>query len=298
MDPDSLPPLTALRAFEAAARLGSVSRAAEELHVTHGAVSRQVKALEAHLGLPLFERDGRGPRPTDAGRRLRDAAGDAFATLRAGVRELRRASAGPRALVLGCPGSLLARWVIPRLDALARDLPGLVLHLSAQEGRFDAALPGLDAALLIGAPPWPRGWRVHTLARERIGPVLSPRHPRFATLSAAAPAALLGQALLHTTSRPQAWPDWAARSGLDPAALRYGSAFEHLYYLLEAAVAGLGVAIAPEPLVAADIAAGRLAAPWGFHDTDAHWCLCGRADDDLRLGQLAGWLRGQLAAPA
>src|SRR5690606_1934403 len=123
LDPDALPPHTALRAFEAAARLGSVSRAADELHVTHGAVSRQIKALEAHLGVPLFEREGRGLRPTAAGLRLCEAAGEAFATLRAGVRELRRIAAGPRALVLGCPGSVLARWVIPRLDALARDLP-------------------------------------------------------------------------------------------------------------------------------------------------------------------------------
>ncbi len=297
MDPDALPPLTALRAFEAAARLGSVSRAADELHVTHGAVSRQIKALEAHLGLPLFEREGRGLRPTAAGLRLREAAGEAFATLRTGVRELRRAAAGPRALVLGCPGSVLARWVIPRLDALARDLPALTLHLSAQEDGFDTALPGLDAALLIGQPPWPDTWRVHALARERIGPVLSPRHPEFAALSARPPAALLDQALLHTASRPQAWPDWAARSGLDPASLHQGAAFEHLYYLLEAAVAGLGVAIAPEPLVAADIAAGRLAAPWGFVDTDARWCLCTRAGDgDPRLDQLAGWLRRQLDA--
>src|SRR5690606_33129275 len=177
MDPDALPPLTALRAFEAAARLGSVSRAADELHVTHGAVSRQIKALEAELGLPLFEREGRGLRPTAAGQRLGEAAREAFATLREGVRELRRASTGPRALVLGCPGSVLARWVIPRLDALGRDLPALALHLSAQEDTPPPALPGLDAALLIGAPPWPREWRVHALAPERLGPVLSPSHP-------------------------------------------------------------------------------------------------------------------------
>lgn len=295
MDEDSLPPLTALRAFEAAARLGSLSRAAEELHVTHGAVSRQVKALEAHLGMPLFERAGRGLRPNAAGQRLAGAAGDAFASLRAGVRELRRGAAGPRALVLGCSGSVLARWMIPRLDALARDLPSLSLHLSAQEDGFDPALPGLDAALLIGEAPWPASWRVRRLARERIGPVLDPAHPAFAALSGQPPTALLGQALLHTASRPQAWPEWAARSGLDPRALRMGTAFDHLYYLLEAAAAGLGVAIAPEPLVAGDIAAGRLAAPWGFVATDADWCLCGRAgEDDPRFGQLAGWLEEQL----
>ncbi|MCD9028549.1 LysR family transcriptional regulator [Luteimonas sp. BDR2-5] len=295
MSNERLPPLTALRAFEAAARLGSIGRAAAELHVTHGAVSRQIKALEAHLDLPLFQRDGRGVRLTPAGERLRDAAGSAFAQLQASVRALRR-DATPQALVLGCPGSLLARWVIPRLDRLARDLPGLRLHLSAHEGDFDPALPDLDAALLIGQPPWPPGWRVRTLADERIGPVLSPRHPRFDALAHAPADALLQEPLLHTASRPQAWPQWAARQGLDPAGLRMGTGFEHLYYLLEAAASGLGVAIAPAQLVADDIDAGRLAAPWGFVGTGAHWCLCTQgAGADGRFDTLADWLAGQLA---
>jgi len=294
MDGRSLPPLNALRAFEAAARLGSVSRAAAELHVTHGAVSRQVKLLEDDLGTALFTRDGRGLRATEAGRRLGEAAGAAFEQIQATVRGLRR-GAEPGTRVIGCPGSLLARWMIPRLDRLARDLPGLKLHLSPHEGDFAPALPGLDAALLIGAPPWPGGWRVRELAPERIGPVLNPRHPDFGRLSRLPPEALLRLELLHTASRPQAWPQWARRSGLEPDGLRLGAGFEHLYYLLEAAVAGLGVAIAPQPLVAEDLAAGRLAAPWGFVDTGAHWCLCTRTEQDPQIDQLADWLRRQLA---
>ena len=290
MSRDTLPPLNALRAFEAAARLGSVSRAAAELHVTHGAVSRQVKLLEAELGTALFVRDGRGLRLTDAGARLRDAAGSAFEQLQATVRGLRRGDAsGTR--VIGCPGSLLARWMIPRLERLRHDLPDLQLHLSPHDGAFDPALPGLDAALLIGAPPWPVSWHVHALAPERIGPVLNPRHPAFERLSGRTTDALLDEDLLHTASRPQAWPQWAHAHGLDAGHLRLGIGFEHLYYLLEAAVAGLGVAIAPEPLVAEDVAAGRLAAPWGFIDTGAQWCLCTRTDGDARIDRLAGWLR-------
>jgi len=291
-----LPPLNALRAFEATARLGSVSAAAVELSVTHGAVSRQIKLLEDHLGMALFARAGRGLRPTPAGRQLREASGDAFERIARSVSDLRR-DTGPAALVLGCPGSVLARWVIPRLPALERDLPALKLHLSAHEGDFPPRLDGLDAALLIGQPPWPRDWHVHTLAAERIGPVLSPRHPDYDRLAAQDPAALAGLPLLHTQSRPQAWPDWAMRHGLESAALRYGTGFAHLFYLLEAAVAGLGVAIAPEPLVAADIAAGRLAAPWGFTATDAAWVLCGlREREDARLPELARWLASQLQA--
>lgn len=292
--PRPLPPLNALRAFEAAARLGGVSAAATELSVTHGAISRQIKLLEAELGMPLFARAGRGLRLTAAGARLGEATGTALAQLQSAVAELRR-DAAPAALVLACPGSLLARWVIPCLPALERALPDLKLHLSAHEGSPDSAPAGADALLAIGRPPWPQGWKAHALAAERIGPVLSPRHPDFATLSAQAAGALAGLPLLHTASRPQAWPEWASLQGLDPASLRYGAGFAHLFYLLEAAIAGLGVAIAPEPLVAADIAAGRLAAPWGFTATGAAWTLCAPGErDDPRIAALARWLTRQL----
>ncbi|MCL7714129.1 LysR family transcriptional regulator [Stenotrophomonas mori] len=291
----SLPPLHALRAFEATARLRSVSLAAAELHVTHGAVSRQLRVLEDALGVALFERDGRGIRPNAAGRRLQEAASGAFSQLRDCVAALRRAQRND-VLVLGCPGSVLARWMIPRLQQLQDDLPGLTLHLAAQEGDFAPQLAGLDAALLLGQAPWPAGWTVHGLGSERIGPVFSPAMPGAGPLARQPPQALLGQALLHTHSRPQAWPTWAALNGLEPGALRQGTGFAHLYYLLEAAVAGLGVAIAPYPLVAGDLANGRLVAPWGFVDTDGHWALCTVGDArHPRIEALADWLRRQLA---
>lgn len=294
----ALPPLNALRAFEAVARLDGVGRAAAELHVTHGAVSRQLRLLEEALGSALFQREGRGLALTPAGQRLYEAASDGFAPLRAAWAELqRRPEQTP--LVLGCPGSVLARWMIPRLDRLARERPALRLHLAANDTAPDAALAGLDAALLLAAPPWPSDWSVYELAVERIGPVLSPRWPGAPALSGAPPDALCGPELLHTASRPQAWRDWAARVGLDPAALRQGTGFAHLYYLLEAANAGLGVAIAPQPLVAEDLAAGRLLAPWGFVDTDARWLLCApKRREDARVAELATWLREALSESA
>lgn len=289
-----LPSLNALRAFEAAARLESVSRAAAELHVTHGAVSRQIRALENDLGRPLFTRQGRGLALTATGVRLRDAAGTAFARLQETYAELRRAAANP--LVLGCPASVLARWVIPRLERLGRELPTVKLHLSAHEGDFDAHLPGLDAALMLAEPPWPAQWQVHELAPEYIGPVVSPRYAGYAALEDRPVLSLLQETLLHTASRPQAWPSWAAHNGLDPAALRFGVGFDHLYYLLEAAVAGMGVAIAPQPLVSEDIASGRLAAPWGFTRTTGTWALCApQHSADARVAKLAEWLRRELA---
>lgn len=187
-----LPPLNALRAFEAAARLNSVSQAAEALHVTHGAVSRQIKVLEEHLGVALFVKDGRGIKLTDAGVRLRDASGEAFDRLRSVCSELSRdVSEAP--FVLGCSGSLLARWFIPRLGRLQADLPELRLHLSAGEGDLDPRRPGLDALLVYAEPPWPADMQVHVLAEECIGPVLSPHFAGFHRLQGAPAKALLGK---------------------------------------------------------------------------------------------------------
>ena len=289
-----LPSLNALHAFEAAARLQSVSRAADELHVTHGAVSRQIRALEEQLGVVLFIREGRGLRLSEDALRLRDGCAEGFARLRQACAEVRqRASDAP--FVLGCPGSLLARWFIPRLDRLNRELPELRLQLVASEGEPDPRKPGLDATLWFAEPPWPADMQVFELAAERIGPVLAPHHPRSQALRQAPAAALLGEPLLHTSSRPQAWPQWARSQGLEPGGLRFGQGFEHLYYLLEAALAGLGVAIAPQQLVADDLASGRLLAPWGFVATDARLALWvpGRHADG-RAERLALWLREQL----
>ena len=289
-----LPSLNALHAFEAAARLQSVSRAADELHVTHGAVSRQIRSLEEQLGVVLFIKEGRGLRLTEAGLRLRDGCAEAFARLRQACAEVRR-QADDAPFVLGCPGSLLARWFIPRLDRLNRELPELRLQLSASEGEPDPHKPGLDATLWFAEPPWPADMQVFELAAERIGPVLSPYHPRCASLRDAPVSALLAEPLLHTASRPQAWPAWARSQGLEPSALVLGQSFEHLYYRLEGALAGLGVAIAPQQLVADDLASGRLLAPWGFVETRARLSLWvpGR-QTDRRAERLARWLREQL----
>ncbi|KMN14158.1 LysR family transcriptional regulator [Pseudomonas weihenstephanensis] len=293
-----LPPLNALRAFEAAARLSSVSQAAEQLSVTHGAVSRQLKVLEEHLGVSLFVKEGRGLKLTEAGVRLRDASSEAFDRLRNVCTELTQSHIDAP-FVLGCSGSLLARWFIPRLGRLNADLPDLRLHLSAGEGDLDPRKPGLDALLVFAEPPWPADMHVYALGSERIGPVLSPRLGRYQQLCHAPASALLGELLLHTTSRPQAWPSWAQQHGLDAKALNYGQGFEHLYYLLEAAVAGLGVAIAPEPLVAEDLKAGRLVAPWGFKQTPAQLALwLPKRAADGRARQLAQWLKAELARDA
>lgn len=290
-----LPPLNALRAFEAVARLRSVTAAAIELHVTHGAVSRQLRLLDDALGLPLFVRHGRGLALTEAGTQLHEGTSAAFSQLRESWGSLRqRATTTP--FVLGCSSSLLARWVIPRLDRLGRDLPTVPLHLSAQESTPTAEFAHVDAMLLLHAPPWPSHWQVEILAPERTGPVVSPHYSGWSRLQDSAPACLLDEPLLHTASRPQAWPEWLQGMGLAAPRAQPGASFPHLYHLLEAAIAGLGVAIAPEPLVADDLRSGRLLAPWGFRPTTAAWILVtSRRSSDPRSTVLANWLREELA---
>jgi len=296
--PRPLPSLNALHAFEAAARLGSVSKAATELHVTHGAVSRHIRSLEEELGVALFQRQGRGLALTPAGQRLRDTSTAAFAQLRETVESL-RPEAGHAPFVLGCPVSLLARWMIPRLERLMAELPGLDLHLRPQETPFDDALGGLDAAVLAGETPWPASWRVYPLVRERIGPVAGPDFAMTHRLSARPPTAVLQVPLLQTQSRSQAWTKWAHAMGVATAQLPAAQGYPHLYHLIEAAVAGRGLAIAPEALVAGDLASGRLVAPWGFVDSSAQWVLATPSRMPGERSQaLATWLKAEFTRSA
>jgi len=293
--PRALPSLNALLAFEAAARLGSVSRAASELHVTHGAVSRHIRALEEDLRTSLFQRQGRGLVLTPAGQRLRDTSTAAFAQLRDTCDELRVGTAHAP-FVLGCPVSLLARWMIPRLERLMEELPDLDLHLRPQETAFDESLGGLDAAIMAGEPPWPNGWRVYPLASERIGPVASPGFAKAHRFAGSRPQDIEEQTLLHTQSRPDAWGLWAESVGLPAKRLTLGQGYPHLYHMIEAAVAGRGLAIAPAQLVAGDLASGRLVAPWGFHDVRPQWVLATSARAaDARVEPLAEWLKAAFA---
>ncbi|OHV08857.1 LysR family transcriptional regulator [Kushneria phosphatilytica] len=294
----SLPSLNALKAFEAAARLGSVTAAAEELSVTHGAVSRQIRALEAHFDTVLFDRSGRGLVLTPKGDRLHNGVSQAFAGLRESCQSLVRELEGAP-FTLACPGSLLARWLIPRLERLHRELSELRLHVFASEGDPDPRRHDISAMLAFLEPPWPADMTVIELAPETIGAVAVPDIAD--TLIDQPLEALYRYTVLDTASRPQAWRAWARHTGIDPVQLdearRRGQGFEHLYYLLEAALAGLGVAVAPKLLIADDLAQRRLVAPWGFVETSARLCLLLPAHAPRQAGErLAAWLREEIGA--
>lgn len=287
----TLPSLNALRAFDATARTLSMSAAAEHLHVTHGAVSRQVRQLEDQLGIVLFERAGRGVRLTAAGQRLAQTTQQVFSQLEQTCDRIRREAEGSP-FVLGCSGSFLARWFIPRLDTLKQECPDLELHLTATDEE-QPIRTGVDAVLRFATPPWPANQQVVALAPERIGPVLRP--DLLADTAKIKPGALLQLPLLETLSRPQAWPEWCRQQGLNTDRLNIAQSFEHLNYMLEAALVGLGVAIAPAYLVEEDLRTGRLIAPWGFIETAAQLSLwLPGTGQDPRARRLAQWLQSQL----
>lgn len=287
--PPRLPPLNSLRMFEAAARHGSFARAADELHLTHGAISRQIRQLEDQLGFALFERRNRAVFLTAAGEQLYEACREALGKLQLTLSRL-QVDQAPPPLVLSCEPTLAMRWLIPRLPAFREQYPDIALHLLAAGGAVDFARERVDLALRRNDFAWPAdGYRAE-LATEYTGPVCLP-------VQAAAVIAGEPQPWLHTRSRESAWPQWQTRSGHHLPCAGH-STLEHFYLSLQAAGAGLGLAIGSVFMVADELAARRLAAPLGFvADGSAYLLLSPQAfEGDRRRSAVLNWLRQEMAA--
>jgi len=284
-----------IRFFEAAARHGSFVRAAEELHLTHGAVSRQIRQLEEVLGAPLFVRRNRAVFLTDAGRTLQAAASQSMDLLAAAAERIRAAGHRQRALVLSCEPTIAMRWLIPRLPLLAAAHPDIEVHLLAAGGPIDFARSGADLALRRNDFPIDGRLHVATVAPEWVGPVCRP------DLAAGLEGGIDGggppPARLHTRTRPDAWAAWGRASGRSP---RLGAEawYEHFYLSLQAASAGLGCALASRLMAADELADHRLAAPLGFVQDGSAYCLLSPSpiEEDPRRAALLAWLRTQALA--
>jgi len=285
MKPMKLPPLTAFRYFDIAAETESFVRAAERLHVTHGAVSRQVRLLEESLGIALFERRNRAIFLTPAGRALQGTTQAIFEQLEGAVQRLQQQERD-NVLVLSCEPTIAMRWLIPRLPRFHAAHPDLQLHLVAAGGPLDFARSGVDLALRRDDFHWPPALHTLKICDEWIGPINNDGS-----------TALDGQRLLHSNTRPSAWPAWLRLSG-QQARHSQRSDYEHFYLSLQAASAGLGLAIASALMVRDELGSGQLKAPFGFmRDGSAYHLLSPQPlDDGGKRQRFAEWVIGESQA--
>jgi len=247
-------PLNALRAFEASARHLSFTRAAIELCVTQAAVSHQVKGLEARLGAALFRRLPRGLALTDEGLALLPSVRDSFDKL---GDVLARFEGGRvlEVLSVGVVGTFAVGWLLPRLPAFREAHPFVDLRLFTNNNRADLAGEGLDCAIRFGDGAW-HGTEAAPLFEAPMSPLCAP----VLAERIAEPADLFGLTLLRSY-RAADWPDWFAAAGLSPPPIR-GPVFDSSWVMVEAAMQGLGVALAPPMMFARDLQQGRLVRPF------------------------------------
>ncbi|WP_186011606.1 transcriptional regulator GcvA [Burkholderia gladioli] len=284
-----LPPFPALRAFEAAARHESFSAAGDELHVTHGAISRQVAALEAWLGRPVFHRHGRRVRLTEEGRRYLATLSEAFDRIAQASEQLREA--GPaHVLRINAQATIAMKWLLPRLSRFQREMPNVELKLSTSNAPLDTLEGQFDVAIRSGPGRWPNRASGHFLD-ETVLPVCSPKLLRQMPIASAED--LARHVLLHSDTRPSAWRDWFAAAGTQLRA-RKRQSFDHFYLALQAAVDGLGVALGPLPLLDEELASGRLVAPLAGPRiaTRRYWWIAAREASPPVL-KFCAWLDAQ-----
>lgn len=249
----NLPPLSALRAFEATARTGSVTRAAEELCRTHGAVSRQLRQLQEHAGCALFEREGTGIRLNAHGHALHEVARSVFEQLEQGYGRVIDQARGPT-LHVACSATFAMRWLVPALVDFYRVRPDIRIRLSMTSAR-EIRTEGADVLIAWDLTSYPAAdrQRAIALAPVQFGPVCAPAYRK---------SVKAGTRITHDFTS-SAWDQWEALSGKRIAPMA-GPTFPHTHLCIQAALAGLGVALIERRLVRDELENGLLLAPYGF----------------------------------
>jgi LysR family glycine cleavage system transcriptional activator len=295
-----LPPLNALRAFEAAARHLNFSRAADELSVTPGAVSQQIQNLEDYVGASLFKRTPRGLLLTDAAQTALPALREAFDRL-AEAASLLTAAVDGRRLTLTAPPSFAAKWLVPRLGRFEASHPQVDVWLSADMELVDFGVGDVDLAVRYGAGPYP-GLEAVRLMHETVIPVMSPELNAATPLER--PADLARHVLLHDGS-PDAddscpdWQMWLAARGVKGVDGARGPRFNQSSLVIEAALSGRGVALAKRTLAQDDLDAGRLVAPMAITTSVdfAYYVVHPKAKGRLpQVKAFVAWILGEAAA--
>ncbi len=296
-----MPSLNALRAFEAAGRHLSFSRAAEELHVTPAAVGQQVRALEAALETRLLQRVNRTLALTDAGRALLPGLGDAFGRLNQVVQDFQRRDL-ERPLTVTVPPSFAATWLVPRLTDFRRRCPDIEIRIDATNRVVDLLAEDVDIGIRYGAGQYP-GLHSERLLDEEAFPVCSPallegEHPLRT------PQDLRWHELLHVDDAVSTdfWPNWEIwlhSAGVGHLARRKGLQFSDTGMALQMAVKGRGVALGSRVLASGDLAAGRLVRPFdlGMSVQFGYWLVCPLAIADApRVVAFREWVVGEARA--
>jgi LysR family glycine cleavage system transcriptional activator len=256
---DRLPPLTALRAFDAAARHMSFAKAADELSVTPAALSFQIKSLEEHLGAPLFRRLNRAVELTEAGAALAPGVADGFQTLGSAWRAVQRLQDDQTLTVTAGP-AFTAKWLAPRLYEFAQEHPEVELRFSASLRLMDFARDAVDVAIRFGSKDDPSAWSM-PFVDEWVAPVMTPAlAERFPTAEALTEAPLIFDDSISFL-RPQCdWAAWFAAMGIDHDPT-HGPRFSQADHAIDAALAGVGVVLGRRALVVKDLHEGRLVMP-------------------------------------
>jgi LysR family transcriptional regulator, glycine cleavage system transcriptional activator len=292
-----LPSLNALKAFEASARQESFTKAAQELCVTQGAVSQQVKALEDELGVRLFRRERQRLVITDAGRAYLEVVRDAFDRLAMGTeRLLQREKSGT--LTITTSPNFAAKWLVHRLGRFSEAHPGIDLRVSASMQHIDFAREDIDLAIRHGDGQWP-GMAVTQLCTEALFPVCSPKlvtgrgAPRL-------PRDIKHHTLLHTNDKED-WAAWLTRANISGVDATRGIVFNQASMAIDAAVDGQGIALARTALASWDLISGRLVRPFpqAFDAPYAFWIVCPKSTSELpKIAAFRDWLLQEAADDA
>ena len=295
--PRRLPPLNALKAFEAAARHESFTRAAEELCVTQGAVSHQVKALEIELGIKLFNRERQRLIITEAGRAYLTVVRDAFDRIASGTERLLQRQSGGALTVTTSP-NFAAKWLVHRMGRFAEAHPDIDLRVSASPQHIDFAREDIDLAIRHGDGTAP-GLHVIRLCAETLFPVCSPKllTGRNALRT---PADLRRFPLLHVDDRQSwnQWGQWLDFAGVRDIDLAHGPVLSQVSMAIDAAVDGQGVALARTALAAWDLIGGRLVRPFDLEMPVpfAYWIVCPKPSAKLaKIVAFTDWLIAEAA---
>jgi LysR family transcriptional regulator, glycine cleavage system transcriptional activator len=292
-----LPSLNALKAFEASARHESFTKAADELCVTQGAVSQQVKALEADLGLRLFNRERQRLLITDAGRSYLEIVRDAFDRIANGTeRLLQRQQSG--VLTITTSPDFAAKWLVHRLGRFSEAHPQIDLRVSASMHHVDFAREDFDLAIRHGNGQWP-GLHVTRLCTEELFPVCSPKllQGRSALRS---PRDIKRHRLLYTNSTA-GWARWLDLAGVDGVDFKRGTLFNQSSIAIDAAIDGQGLALARTALASWDLICGRLVRPFrqALEAPYAYWLVCPKSAADLpKIATFTQWVLREAADDA